>query len=481
MASVSQPEPRPAYELYPYQKAWVEDDARFKGAVKSVRIGWTVGESVDVALRLVRRKTDWLWMAGTAPQSREAAEWVAKHLQAMEVVARPQFGVKEMIEDAEITLDRITLPNGSRAIFFPANPDAARSFGGNVTLDEFAQHKDQKKIWAGMVPRAARGHRVRVFSSPKGAVGKFYELARKAGLADGVEPAGNPVRHGPWSWHWCDIHRAVRLGAQLDATELREAIDDDEVWEQEFLCIFHDAASQYIPNELIDAAVSPDASMALPAGLRPRGPMWMGMDVGRTSDLTVHALLEQVGERFIVRCCDIQRKATFAAQKARAKEYIAVVRRAALDAGGLGMQNAEELKKEHPSKVEPVTFDLDIKSAMAAWMKRKFEDRLIEIPGEPLVKQHIRAVKRLITEAGNVRFDGARTKDGHVDIFWALALAGHASDGPRQTMAEYGFDTGAGVITSGGIQAMESGGGAGGGDWFHRPPRRARPQAGAVL
>ncbi len=456
MVSISHPEPTAPFELYPYQKRWIEDDARFKGAVKSVRIGWTVGETVDVALRMVRQPTEWLWMAGTQEQSREAAQWVSKHLRAMGVVAQADFDLAEIIENAEVKLDRVRLPNGSRATFFPSNPDAARSFGGNVTLDEFAQHKDQKSVWAGMFGRAARGHKIRVFSSPKGAIGKFWEMARKAGCADGVAPATNPAKSGVWSWHWCDIHKAIGEGCPLDAEELRAAIDDDDMFAQEFLCVFLDAESQFLSNELIESAISGDASTVLPLDFLPRGPLYMGTDVGRTNDLTVHAGVEQLGERFVGRFLDLQKRATFAQQKTRAKEHLQLVRRMAIDATGIGMQNAEELVAEHPGKVEAVRFDAEIKGIMAALIKRKLEDRLFELPDDPLVKKHFKAVKRVVTESGNMRFDAARTKDGHADIFWAYALALHASDRTRMPMSE-GVLAGRGVITAADAAQMATG------------------------
>ena len=60
-------------------------------------------------------------------------------------------------------------------------------------------------------------------------------------------------------------------------------------------------------------------------------------------------------------------------------------------------------------------------------MKRHFEERTLRIPGNRSLRLDLSAVKRIVTSAGNVRFDAERTEDGHADRFWALALALHAA------------------------------------------------------
>ncbi|MHC1760407.1 MAG: terminase family protein [Negativicutes bacterium] len=61
-------------------------------------------------------------------------------------------------------------------IGLPANPDTARGFSGNVVLDEFAFHRDSRKIWTALYPTITRGYKIRIISTPNGKSGKFYEL-----------------------------------------------------------------------------------------------------------------------------------------------------------------------------------------------------------------------------------------------------------------------------------------------------------------
>lgn len=443
--------------LYAYQKRWVADDSRFKLAVKSVQIGWSWAEALSLALSLIEKRQTWLWMSGSQRQSREAAHYVKTHLAAMGAAAEFEENVEEFFGRSKALVDRVLLPNGARAFFLPANPDTARGFAGNVVLDEFASHENGKAIWAAMFGRVSRGYSLRVFSSPKGAQGKFFELAKRLGLDSGLRPDVQPVRAHGWSGHWCDANLAVAEGSPLKVEELREAMGDDELFAQEYLCQFLDAESQLIPTEAIEAAVSGRATIALPGAWRP-ATAWLGTDVGRKRDLTVHALIEQLGDQFVVRALDCQARATFAAQKARIKELLPLVRRHCMDATGLGMQQAEELHREYPAKCEAVDFGKgDVKSAIALGLKRKFEDRRIEIPDDRDLKTDLKSVKRLITEAGNVRYDARRSDAGHADRFWALALAIHASERLSHPLTE-GVLGGEGVVSGDDIERVAIGG-----------------------
>lgn len=448
--------------LYAYQRRWINDKSRFKIAVKSVQIGWTWAMALELAFDMMQARTTWLWMSGSQRQSREAAEYTKTHLQAMGVAgAALDIDVEEFFGKTQALVDRVVMPNGSRAFFLPANPNTARGFAGNVVLDEFAIHESAREIWAAMVGRISRGYKLRVFSSPKGAVGKFWDLARQCKLDNGVAPDPNPARRGVWSAHWVDLPMAKADGCPIDAEELREAMGDDDLYAQECLCQFLDAESQLIPSEMIEVATSPRATLELAADYRPAA-LYMGTDVGRVRDLTVHAGVEQVAESFVTRFVDVQRKATFAAQKARIEEYLPLVRRHAMDATGIGMQQAEELLAEFPAKCEPVEFNLEIKSSMALGLKRLFEERRIEIPDDRELKSDLKAIKRIITDAGNVRYDARRSENGHGDRFWALALAVHASDGTAMPLSD-GVCVGRGRVTAAGADSASMPRG----DWFY--------------
>src|ERR1035437_7554102 len=149
--------------------------------------------------------------------------------------------------------------NGSRITGLPANPDTARGYSGHIVLDEFAFHGDAHKIFAACFPIITRGYSIEVISTPNGTAGKFYEIAKAAGLVgpgtrdSGLGARENPSTQNPvpstqiWSGHKVDIYDAVAEGLPADIQLLRSGCDDEETWLQEYGCQFLSDAQNYIP------------------------------------------------------------------------------------------------------------------------------------------------------------------------------------------------------------------------------------------
>ena len=216
--------------------------------------------------------------------------------------------------------------NGSRIIGLPANPDTARGYSGNIVLDEFAFHGDAHKIYAACFPIITRGYSIEVISTPNGTAGKFYEIAKAAGLVaqgslsspavltDGVEKpqgrsAGPALPASLWSGHRVDIYDAVNQGLPANIDLLRSGCDDEETWLQEYCCQFLSDAQNYIPIEMISTCVHEEATTEW-SGIRDSrdtghgrqtdtGPatrdFYLGVDIGRKRDLTIAWLFEKVG------------------------------------------------------------------------------------------------------------------------------------------------------------------------------------------
>jgi phage FluMu gp28-like protein len=77
---------------------------------------------------------------------------------------------------------------------------------------------------------------------------------------------------------------------------------------------------------------------------------------------------------------------------------------------------------------------------MAVRMKRHFEERTLRIPEYAALRRDLNAVKRVVTAAGNIRFDAERTEEGHADRFWALALSLQASGRAPRAVAAGALD-----------------------------------------
>ena len=417
-------------KLYEYQKAWIADESRFKLSVKSRQIGWTFCTTLRHVRRRLKLKGTTVWVSASERQSREAIEYVKIHLQAL----GEAFDFDEIeFPGAECKAQQVTMRhNGARIIAMPANPDTMRGFAGDVVLDEFAFHRDAVKIWRAALAIASRGYQVEVISTSNGQAGKYWDICREAG----VEPMGDMKvsrwKHGVWSVHWVDIHQAVAQGCPINIDEMRAAAGDEDTWLQEYCCVFLADAQNYIPMELIVAAESADASMdtSLEAFAAEPGDGYLGMDIGRKKDRSVIWLLKRLGDVCWTRRIEVMERTPFHAQFQMASSLMPLVRRAAIDATGIGAQIGEDLVRKWGSKVEAVEFNIANKERMATLTKRSFEERTLRIPSAPFIRRSVNAVKRYTSPTGHFRFDAERTDQGHADEFWALALGLSAASDP---------------------------------------------------
>ena len=214
----------PVIQLRPYQQAWIDDKSRFKGAVKSARIGFTFASMVEAVLDCLERVTTLTVLSASKEQGKEAVGDAGRIIEAMGAVAQLyEEPFADELGESSIQQTRLQLPNGSRIIVLPANPRTARGYPGNAILDEFGHHDKSYSIWAAISRQVLlQGHKLRILSTPNAEQGKFFELAREFGLIDGVAPAPNPIRRKNWSWHWVDLHMAIAQGCPIS---LEDAMD----------------------------------------------------------------------------------------------------------------------------------------------------------------------------------------------------------------------------------------------------------------
>ena len=345
------------FRLLPYQHRWLADKSRFKIALKARQVGFSTVMCFEAIEMGLEKKCKNLILSTTERQSREVIDRMYDILN----VAKRVKGLELPRE----TRSEITLPNGSRIISLPASPASVRGYTGNVFLDEFAFHKDAKSIWRAMLPITTRGYSVRIISTPAGKSGKYFEIW------DNAEEMG-------FSRHRVDIHDAIKDGLKIDIAALRASTDPDD-FAQEYECVFLDEAHSYFPMELIITAISAECDRW--DGV-PRGSFYAGVDIGRKKDLTVIYLIEKLGDVFYTRAMTEMSRESFEAQRMAIEAVIGgyPLRRLCIDASGLGMQLAEELKKRYSSLVEPVSFTLKVKEDLATYARMQFEKRQIRIP-----------------------------------------------------------------------------------------------------
>ena len=296
--------------LLPYQTRWLEDDSRFKIGMFSRQSGKTFVATLEIVLDMIRaemegRRTRWLILSRGERQAREAIEeGVGLHLRALDAAFRGLPSGFRLGERTECKAMEVAFRGGSRVTALPANPDTARGFSANLLLDEFAFHRDSKKIWKALFPVVSKnGLKLRIVSTPNGKGNRFYELM------SGKEDDDDNV----WSRHVVDIYQAVSQGLDRNLELLRKGCGDPDAWAQEYELQWLDESTAWLPFSLItdaedDEAGNPSHSCG--------GPCFIGVDIGRRRDLFVIWVLEKVGDVLWTREVIERRGATFAEQDA---------------------------------------------------------------------------------------------------------------------------------------------------------------------
>lgn len=360
-------------------------------------------------------------------QSKEFIErCVAPHVRAIGCIAD---GVNAAMPGTDVHTQEVRFGNGSKIIALPANPATARSYEGDVVLDEFGFHQDARKIYEAVAPSITRGFSVRVISTPNGQQGQFYELAKAAGCVP-----GEPRSSTDWSAHKCDIHEAVAQGCKdkdgnpLNVDAIRRSCIDEEMWLQEYCCQFLSTASQWIPPELYESCVSTEAR---DGGLLDDeyGTLYLGWDIARKKDFSVVWILKEVGDVFVTRAVIEYRNVPTPVQKRDALAFLQKCNRGAVDCTGMGLAIYEEMREKLGTyKVEGVTFTINSKQEMAVHGKNLMETARVRLPDNDTVRASFRSVKKITTPAGLVRFDAEQDEQaGHADHWWAYCLAVQAT------------------------------------------------------
>ena len=195
---------------------------------------------------------------------------------------------------------------------------------------------------------------------------------------------------------------AAKARAKLD--ELRAGVDDPDIWAQEFMCEFIDNTAVLLPYEMIGKCES--------ESIRDDGasPIYIGMDIGRSHDLSVIVTAVKLGDVLAVIDITELKKMAFADQldvlvgKARANRVQGVC----IDSTGIGAMLAEEAVRKVGGKVQPVQFTVQSKGEMYGLMRRRFEERSIRVPVDRDLREDLHAVQRLVSTGGNVTYSAPR-------------------------------------------------------------------------
>ena len=367
----------------------------------------------------------------------------------------------------------------SRLISLPCRQPRGRN--GDICLDEFAIYLPRlsKEIYTAASFCTLRKGCIEVGSTPLGTIGKFYEICTDR------ENYPNFDRYFvPW-WYarvMCkDIRGAVQLAKDMPTEERVERFGTDrlislyrnstlEDFQQECECVFIDSSASYISLDLIYANTPGRREDDIPLNIendeeyfnakrdveihcfkdaddfilnyspeKYGSPLYMGLDIGRTSDATVFYIIGLVNgkQRSVLR--HEMRNADFDSQfdvLCRLMENLPIYR-CAIDNGGIGSNLAENAQKRYGERVEQYRFSLQSKEVLAMNVKMGLERREYELDNNRDFHAQIHSIKRTPSSGGGFRYDAERNERGHADSFWAWALASYAASAKNTTPSFY--------------------------------------------
>ncbi len=411
--------------LHPYQVRWLKDKSRFKLGRFARQTGKTFTTTLEIVddvheAEINKARAPWVILSRGERQAQEAMEeGVVRHNAAYGAalrVAREDTDFYDEESGIRRRALQLIYPNGNKITALPANPDTARGFSANVFLDEFAFHKDSRKIWTALFPVISAGWRLRVTSTPNGKGNKFYDLAEG--------------KNDIWSRHVVDIYQAIADGLPRNADELKAALMDDDAWAQEFELQWLDEASAWLSYDLINSVEHDHAGIA---DHYTGGPCFVGVDIATRSDNFVIWVDELVGDVLWNRETIVKKRISFtemdALQDDVERRYN--VLRYCMDQTGMGEKPVEDAKNRYGQhRVEGVLFTGPNKLQLATLIKQSFEDRKSRIPmADEKLRADLHKVRKIQSPTGAPRFDADSDANGHADRFWAKALACLAAHG----------------------------------------------------
>lgn len=334
-----------------------------------------------------------------------------------------------------------------------ANPRTARGFSGDLILDEFAFHEDSIAIWDAAEPIISGNpdFLCRIASTGNGKRNMFYQL-----IADGRYKYSKMPRSKAYEMG-LKIYSSIN-GQEITPDEARSEAADKASYDQNYECAWNDENMMLLTQELINIAQRVDIAIdqqewsetTIERMAQAEGKLYLGQDVGREKDLSVQWVLEKVGHTYRTIGVLVMRQMRLPAQKEQLKRVLTLPNFAGaeMDMTGLGL-GLVEFAQDDPdvngtlihgvnfASTEPVNDYIKmsgrkaetarVTEIMATDLVEAFEDRLVEIPASPEIRDDLRKPEKITSPGGQVSIAASRDGAGHADMFWALALAVRAT------------------------------------------------------
>jgi phage FluMu gp28-like protein len=390
--------------LYPYQKKLVKRNNRFEINVKSRQIGYSFAFAYVAAKRCMLENRDQLIVSASHRQSKRVMFYCDRFIRAFRKL--PQLSGLTLETD---TLTEKRFSSGKQILCLPSNPETIRGFPGDVFLDEFALYKNDAKIFEAILPSITRGYNLTISSTPLGKQNLFHEIYN------------DTKKYRDFKRYKINVYDAAKEGFRVDIDSIKQNFDE-ESFRQEYLCEFIDESTAYFTYDLLRKCID-DYEPA-----RLKGPVYIGIDIGRTNDKTVIAAVSENPDSLALKRMEVLNNAPFGEQKETILQIISEEKPVSvfIDKGGIGMQLAEELEDRFDF-AGGITWTNQLKNDAVTFTKKLMEENDFRFTDERELIGEFHSIQRTMTQGNHVKFESPRTKKGHGDRAWAVILALYAA------------------------------------------------------
>ncbi len=432
--------------LLPTQAAYICESHHLRIMEKSRQVGATKTDALDSVIKASPAGARFdVWV--TSRDEVQARLYLEDCLDWAKILhlAATDLGLVLLDPNNNFSAHVLQFANGRRIYCLSSNPNALAGKRGHVKIDEFALHQDQRLLYRIAKPVTQWGGTISIISTHRGRDTVFNQIIQD------ILHHGNPMG---WKLFSYPIQKAVEEGIvqrineksgrnetnEQFLTRIRSECIDEEQLLQEYCCIPADENAAFITHDMITACEDSHLRLLPFEELRdftihnPKSTFYIGMDVARKDNLCVIDLGEKLGDVVHDRIrIELQDK-TFSEIEFELYRLLALpqLKRACIDATGMGMQLAERARERFRWKIEPVTFTAAVKEELAFELRRAFEDRQLRIVRDDKLRSDLRALRKEVTTSGNIRFAG-ESENSHCDRTWAMALRQHAAK-PRTTL-----------------------------------------------
>lgn len=388
--------------LYQYQKDFILDNSQLKICNKSRQVGISESIALSGLLDVLFKNENVFFVSRSLRQSTSLMDKFYKWL--------------SIFEDSGIVIPRSTQSrteckiNGVDVQSLTSNATTGEGFTGNVYLDEFALHVNDEQLYRSLFPTITMGYSLTIVSRPFGCQNKFYEIWNGEG------------KYKDFKRFQISMYDAIKQGLKADIKLLRDNIDE-EGWKENYECTFLDETTAYFTHKLLTEC-SKDYTKQI------EGKKYIGIDIGRTNDLTsVITLVQDTDNTYWLIDKTTFKNKAFQDQKLLISEIIDKHKpeKVYADKGSVGYQLVEDLERDYKC-VEGVTMTNDLKMEAFTNLKKQLELKKLWLPIDDTdLRTELHSIKRDYSAGGKLLFTAQRTSKGHSDSAFALALAIHAT------------------------------------------------------